>query len=323
MKAVLCKALDGIGGLSVETLLAPSPGAGEVVVAVKAVALNFFDTLIIAGRYQTKPALPFSPGGEIAGLVHSVGTGVADWQPGQRCVAYTGYGGAREQVVVAAERLVPIPHGVTFEAAAAVPITYGTAVHAWRDRGALQSGETVAILGAAGGAGLAAIEVAKAMGARVIAVALSAEKRAACRAVGADDAVAADGDIKAALRAATEGRGLDLVYDCVGGDLAEPAFRALAWRGRYLIVGFASGDIPSLPLNLFLVKGASAVGVFYGEAVTRDPDGYRRDLAFALQGVAEGRLNPQIGAQMPLCAIAQGLELIVDRKLIGKVVLTV
>ena len=324
MKAVLCKTLDGPGALVIEDIPAPVAGAGQAVVQVNAVSLNFFDTLITTGKYQTKPVLPFSPGGEIAGVVASVGPGVTQWQPGDRVMAYLGYGGAREQVVVDAAALVAIPDGVSDAVASGVAITYGTAIHGLRDRGALAAGETVVVLGASGGAGLAAVEVATMMGARVIAVASTEEKRALCRKHGAVETLSTEAaGLKDALRGLTDGKGVDIVYDCVGGDLAEPAFRALAWKGRYLVVGFASGEIPRLPLNLYLVKGASALGVFWGEAVRRDPDGHRDNLRFALKGAAEGTLHPHIHRVLPLDEIRQGLELLTQRSVLGKVVLSV
>lgn len=328
MKAVLCKTLSGPEALVLEDIGEPVAGPGEVVVQVKAVALNFFDTLITAGKYQTKPELPFSPCGEIAGTVLSIGPGVADsgapvWRPGDRVMAYVGYGGAREQVVIPANQLVAIPDGVSDEVASGIAITYGTALHGLRDRGALMPGETVAVLGASGGAGLAAVEVAKAMGARVIAVASSAEKLAVCRAHGADETLSTTAsDFKEALRALSRGQGVDIVYDCVGGDLAEPAFRALAWKGRYLVVGFASGEIPRFPLNLFLVKGASALGVFFGEAARRDPDGLSANLRYALDAVAAGKLRPHVHSVLPVERIIEGLELLRRREVVGKVVLT-
>jgi NADPH:quinone reductase len=322
MKAVLCKTLGGPESLVIEDIAEPAARPGEVVVRVKAAALNFFDTLITAGKYQTKPELPFSPCGEIAGVVETVGAGVTEWQPGDRVMAYLGYGGAREKVVVAAERLVAIPDGVSDEIASGIAITYGTALHGLRDRGALQPGETVAILGAAGGAGLAAVEVAKAMGARVIAVASSAEKLAVCRAHGADETLSTTAtDFKDALRGLSRGQGVDIVYDCVGGDLAEPAFRALAWEGRYLVVGFASGDIPRLPLNLFLLKGAGALGVFFGEAARRDPKALTANLRYALDGVVAGQLKPHVFTVLPVERIVEGLELLRRREVVGKVVL--
>ena len=322
MKAVLCKTLGGPEVLVIEDIPDPVAGPGEVVVRVKAAALNFFDTLLIAGKYQRQPELPFSPCGEIAGVVEAVGPGVTGWRPGERVMAYVGYGGARERVVVAASGLVAIPDGVSDEIASAIAITYGTALHGLGDRGALKAGETVAILGASGGAGLAAVEVAKAMGGRVIAVASTAEKLAVCRAHGADETLSTTAtDLKEALRALSGGQGVDIVYDCVGGDLAEQAFRALAWKGRYLVVGFASGDIPRLPLNLFLVKGAGALGVFFGEAARRDPEGLSANLRYALNAVAGGQLRPHVHCVLPVESIVEGLELMRRREVVGKVVL--
>ena len=324
MKAVLCKTLDGPDRLVVEELPDPVPGPGEVLVRVRAVALNFFDTLIIRGKYQTKPELPFSPGGEIAGVVASVGTGVDGWEPGARVMAYLGYGGAREQVVVSAARLVSIPDEVSDVVACGVPITYGTAVHGLKERAGLKAGETVAILGAAGGAGLAAVEIAKTMGAHVIAVASSAEKLALCRAHGADETVDySTGDLKDALRAASGGRGVDVVYDCVGGPHAEPAFRALAWKGRYAVIGFASGEIPKLPFNLMLLKGASVVGVFWGEAVRRDPAQFHADMTLVLRAIADGRLRPHVNCVLPLAQVREAIGMLDRREATGKVVLSV
>ncbi len=324
MRAALCKRLDGPDGLVIEDVAAADPGPGEVAIAVKVAALNFFDTLITRGKYQHKPALPFSPAGEIAGVIRSIGPGVTGLKLGGRVTAYLGWGGAREEVIAAAGTVVPIPEGVSDEAAAGVSITYGTAIHGLKDRAHLQPGETVAVLGAAGGAGLAAIEIAKVLGARVIAVASTPEKLAICRAHGADEAVDyAKEDLKQALRALTGGEGVDVVYDCVGGDAAEPALRALKWQGRFLVVGFASGDIPKLPLNLLLVKGVSAIGVFWGEAVKRDPAGHRANMETILKAVAEGRLTPRIHAAYPLDRIAEAIRVLDRREATGKVVLRI
>ncbi len=323
MKAVLCSALGGPETLKLTELPDPTAGIGEVVIAVHTAALNFFDTLIIAGKYQTKPTLPFSPCGEVAGVIEGVGPGVVDWRPGQRVIAYLGYGGARERVAVAVDRLTEIPDGVSDETACGIPITYGTALHGLRERGRLLAGETVVILGASGGAGLAAIEVAKLMGGTVIAVASTDDKLAICKAHGADETVSSSTeDLKAALIRLTKGRGVDVVYDCVGGDLAEPAFRALAWQGRYLVVGFASGSIPRVPFNLFLLKGAAALGVFWGEAVKRNPKEYQADMTFALAAVAQGQLHPHVDCILPIERIGEGLLRLSDRKAVGKVVLS-
>ena len=326
MKAVLCERLDGPGALVIADVAEPAAGPGQVIVNVKAVALNFFDTLITAGKYQTKPALPFSPGGEIAGVIESVGPGVSGLSAGQRVMAYVGYGGAAERVVADAGMVIPLPDAVGFEVASGLAITYGTAIHGLKDRGGLAEGETVAVLGAAGGAGLAAVEIAKALGARVIAAASTGEKLAVCREHGADHLINTKDlegpQLKDELKRLTGGRGVDVVYDCVGGALAEPAIRALAWKGRFLVVGFASGDIPRLPLNLLLVKGASAVGVFWGESVRRNPAGFRADMETVLHAVADGKLTPHIHKVMSFTEAKAALALLEGRQSTGKIVLS-
>lgn len=322
MKAALCKRLDGPEALVVEDIPVVEPGPGEVRIRVKAAALNFFDTLITRGRYQTKPELPFSPSGEVAGVVDAVGAGVEGFEPGQRVAAYLGYGGARELVVTRAERVVPVPLGVADEVAAGISVTYGTAIHGLKDRARLQPGEKVAVLGASGGAGLAAVEIARLMGARVIAVASSPDKLAICREHGADETVDySSGDLKDALRGLTAGKGVDVVYDCVGGPYAEPAVRATAWKGRFLVVGFAAGDIPKLPLNLLLLRGCDALGVFWGESVRRDPAGHRANMIQVLDWVAAGRLTPRIHATYPLDRICEAIAVLDRREATGKVVL--
>jgi NADPH2:quinone reductase len=324
MKAALCKALDGPEAVAIEEIADPTAGPGEVVVRVRAAALNFFDTLITRGKYQTKPALPFSPSGEIAGVVDSLGSGVTGVAVGDRVAAAVGYGGAREKVVVAAQSLIPIPDGVSDEVASAVSVTFGTAIHGLKDRGHVKPGETVAILGATGGAGQAAVEIAKLMGARVIAAGSSDEKLEICKSLGADEVVNYDtADLKQALKDLTEGRGVDVVYDCVGGQYAEPAVRALAWEGRFLVVGFAAGDIPKLPLNLLLLKGADAVGVFWGEAVKRNPERHRANMIEVLQWVADGKLDPRIQATYPLAEIREAIGVLDRREATGKIALTI
>jgi NADPH2:quinone reductase len=324
MKAALCKTLEGPQALVIEDVAVPQPGAGEVLIAVKAAALNFFDTLITRGKYQAKPDLPFSPSAEVAGVVEAVGPGVDGLKVGDRVAAYVGWGGAREKVIAAADAAVPIPESVSDVVAAGVFVTYGTAIHGLKDRGHVQPGETVAVLGAAGGAGLAAVEIAKLMGARVIAVASSPEKLAICREHGADEAMNyGSADLKEGLRGLTDGRGVDVVYDCVGGESAEAALRATAWQGRFLVVGFASGDIPRIPLNLLLLKGCDAIGVFWGEAVKRDPAGHRANMRQVLEWVAEGKLNPRIHGTYALDDIREALGVIDRREAVGKVVLTV
>ncbi|MBY0224335.1 MAG: NADPH:quinone oxidoreductase family protein [Hyphomicrobium sp.] len=324
MRAVLCKRLDGPEALVIEDVPVAEPGPGEVAVTVRVAALNFFDTLITRGKYQHKPELPFSPAGEIAGVVARVGEGVSGFRPGDRVAAYLGWGGARDEVIVMTEAAIPIPSGVADEAAAGVPITYGTAIHGLKDRANVQPNEWVAVTGAAGGAGLAAIEIAKVLGARVIAVASSEEKLAICRAHGADAVIAyGKEDLKQALRERTGGAGVDVVYDCVGGDAAEPALRALRWNGRFLVVGFASGDIPKFPLNLLLVKGVSVMGVFWGEAVKRDPAGHRANMEFVLRAVADGRLRPHVHGTYPLERIVEAIGVLERREATGKVVVRV
>lgn len=324
MKAILCKSLDGPARLELDEIPEPKPAPGEVIVAVEACALNFSDTLITRGKYQHKPELPFSPGGEIAGTVASVGENAGDWKVGDRVCAYLGWGGAQEFAAVPAERVVAIPDGIDAAVASGVSITYGTAIHGLSDRGNLKPGETVAILGASGGAGLAAVEIAAAMGAEVIAVASSDEKLAVCREHGAKHLVNYTGcNLKLKLRDLTAGRGVDVVYDCVGGESTEQTLRAMAWKGRFLVVGFASGEIPKLPLNLLLVKGCAAIGVFWGEAVKRDPAQHREHMSQVLHWVSDGRLNPRIDKRFPLTEIKNALSEIEDRKAIGKIVLQI
>jgi NADPH2:quinone reductase len=321
VKAALCKSLVGPDGLAIEDIAEPVAGTGEVIVRVNAAALNFLDTLMTRGKYQTKPELPFSPSGEVAGVVEAVGPGVRGVGTGTRVAAYLGWGGAREKVAVKAEAAVPIPAGVTDDVAAGVSVTYGTALHGLKDRAQLKPGETVVVLGASGGAGLAAVEIAKLMGARVIAVASSPEKLEVCRAHGADDLVDyAESDLRQALRDLTAEKGVDVVYDCVGGPYAEPAIRSLGWLGRYLVIGFASGEIPKIPLNLLLLKGANAIGVFWGESVRRNPQGHRANMVQVLDWVAGGSLTPRVHATYVLADIAEAVRVLDRREAVGKVI---
>ena len=324
MKAALCKSLDGPAAIEIADIAAPMAGPGEVLIRVRAAALNHFDTLITRGKYQHKPELPFSPAGEVAGVIEALGAGVTGLQVGARVAAYIGWGGARELITAPAMAVIPIPDGVSDDAASGVSITYGTAIHGLKDRGRLKAGETVAVLGASGGAGLAAVEIAKRMGARVIAVASSQDKLEICRAHGAGVLINYDtADLKSALREATGGLGPDVIYDCVGGSYAEPALRALAWQGRFLVVGFASGDIPKLPLNLLLVKGVEAIGVFWGEAVRRDPVQHRANMIDVLGWVASGELVPRLHAIYPLDHIAEAIAVLDRREAVGMVVVRV
>jgi NADPH:quinone reductase len=299
------------------------PGPGEAVIAVKAASVNFPDVLIIENKYQVKPPLPFSPGSELAGFVKAVGAGVTAFTPGDRVMAITGYGAFAEEVKTEARRMLAIPHGMDFATAAAFGLTYATSEHALVDRGALKAGETLLVLGAAGGVGLAAIEIGKILGARVIACASTDEKLAVCRAHGADDTInyAAE-DLRERIKALTGGNGPDVVYDPVGGAYTEMALRSIAWRGRLLVVGFAAGEIPKIPLNLTLLKGCSIVGVFWGDFTRREPHHFAEAMARLGGWYAEGRLKPHISATFPLDRAADALTLMAARRVTGKVVLT-
>jgi NADPH:quinone reductase len=324
MKAVLCREFGPPDTLALEDLPSPRPAEGEVVVAVRAASLNFPDVLIIQNKYQFKPPLPFSPGSELAGVVKEVGAGVKQFKPGDKVMAFTTYGAFAEEVKTEATRLVRLPEGMSFETGAAFLLTYATTDHALRDRAALAAGETLLVLGAAGGVGLAAIEIGKAMGARVIACASSEEKLAVCRSHGADATINySTGDLRERLKVLTEGRGADVIYDPVGGPYSEPAFRSIAWRGRHLVVGFAAGEIPKLPLNLALLKGASVVGVFWGDFVRREPTHFAESLRQLTKWYAEGRLKPHVSQTLPLEKAAEALKLMAARQVTGKLVLTV
>jgi len=323
MKAVVCKQHGPPESLVYEDLPSPKPGAGEVVISVKAASVNFPDVLIIQNKYQFKPPLPFSPGSELAGVVKEVGSGVTAFRPGDRVMAFTTYGAFAEEVKTEAGRLLPLPEKMDFVTGAAFVLTYGTSDHALRDRAALKEGETLLVLGAAGGVGLAAIEIAKALGARVIACASSDEKLAVCRQHGADEGINyASEDLRERIKVLTEGRGIDVVYDAVGGPYSEPAFRSLAWRGRLLVVGFAAGDIPKLPLNLPLLKGASVVGVFWGDFARREPKAFAASMQQLGRWYAEGRLKPHVSQTLPLARAADAIKLLASRQAKGKVVVT-
>lgn len=324
MKAAVCKSLDGPDGLVVEDVAEPSPAPGQVVVRVRACGLNFADTLITRGKYQFKPGLPFAPGAEIAGVVEAIGSGVNGWRAGQRVIAYVNWGGAAEKVNVDAGALIPVPDQVPDTIAAGLAVTYGTAIHGLKDRAHLAAGETVVVTGAAGGAGQAAVQIAKLMGARVIAVASSPEKLKVATEAGADAGLQFPGaDLKDAVRELTGGRGADVVYDCIGGAASEPLIRALAWQGRFLVVGFASGEIAKVPLNLLLLKGAEAIGVFWGEAVRRNPEAHRAGMQDVLSYVASGKLAPKTQATFPLARIADALGILERREASGKIILEI
>lgn len=323
MKAALVHTLDGPRSITIADVAPPVPAEGEVTIKVRAAALNFLDTLISRGKYQFKPALPFSPAGEIAGEVIDLGPGVDDVEIGARVCAYIGWGGAREIVTAKADALVRTPDNVSDILAAGVNVTYGTAMNGLVQRGRLKAGESVAVLGASGGAGLAAIEVAKRLGARVIAAASRDDKLAICKAHGADDVLNySAGDLKQGLRDLTGGRGPDIIYDCVGGAYAEPALRAIAWHGRYLVVGFAAGEIPAFPLNLILLKCCDVAGVFWGEEATRHPRTHGGNIAQVLAWIAAGELSPRIHTTMPLEQTAEAIMMLDRREVAGKVIIT-
>jgi NADPH2:quinone reductase len=322
MKAILCNRFCTPDELELADIPEPQAGPGEAVVRIKAAALNFFDTLIIAGKYQHKPPFPFSPAAEFSGVVESVGPGVTTVAPGDRVMANTGWGAAREAVAVPAELLVKLPDGLDFDRAAGLTVTYGTTLYALRVRAELQAGETLVVLGASGGTGLATIELGKIMGARVIACASSDEKLDFARAHGADETVNyASEDLRAALKKLGGERGIDVVYDPVGGPYAEPALRSLGWEGRYLVVGFAAGEIPKIPLNLVLLKSCDIRGVLWGAWVRREPQAQLALMSEIVRWCAQGKLSAHVHAVYPLAETAKALKAIADRKVMGKVVL--
>jgi NADPH2:quinone reductase len=321
MKAVLCTRLGTPDDLEIRDIPEPMPGPGEAVVKVVAAGLNFFDTLIIAGKYQTRPDLPFSPAAEFSGTVERLGEGVTGLAEGDRVMGYLAYGAAREKVAVAAERLVKIPASLDFDRAAGLSVTYGTTYYALKDRGRLQSGETLAVLGAAGGTGLAAVEIGKLMGARVIACASSDDKLDFATRHGADAGVNyARENLREALRREAPD-GIDVIYDPVGGALAEPALRSMGWQGRYLVIGFAAGEIPRIPLNLLLLKNCSAVGVYWGAFTAREPAAQAANMAQIVNWCAQGGLSAHVHATYPLAHTAQALKDIAARRVMGKAIL--
>jgi NADPH:quinone reductase len=323
LKALLCKELGSAEGLSIESLDEPSPAADEVIIEVEAAGLNFFDTLIVAGKYQHKPQLPFSPGAEIAGRVVETGGTASHIAPGERVMAFIGWGGLQERVAVKAAMVIALPEGISYETAAGLQVTYGTAYYALHERGELKAGETLVVLGAAGGTGQAAVELGKVLGARVIAAASSQDKLQFCRAIGADEVINSGGeDVKERIRQLTGGHGADVIFDPVGGALTEAAFRSIAWGGRHLVIGFAAGDIPRLPLNLPLLKNASVVGVLWGEHGRRYPERHRVDMAYLLGLLKTKRINPHIDRTYALEEAKQALKDISARRIKGKAVVT-
>jgi NADPH:quinone reductase len=321
VKALVCRTLTGLDDLRVEEVAAPVPGANEVLIEVKAAGVNFPDVLLVQGKYQFKAPLPFAPGFELAGMVKAVGEGVKHVKPGDKALAIVSHGAFAEQVVAPAERVMPLPPGADLETAAAMMFAYGTSLHALKDRGALKAGETLLVLGAAGGVGLAAVELGKLMGARVIAAASSAEKLAVCREHGADETIDySKEDLREGMKRVAGAGGADVIYDPVGGEYAEPAFRSIAWKGRYLVVGFAAGDIPKLPFNLPLLKGASIVGVFWGGFMEKERDAARGNAVQLLEWLAAGTIKPHISARYPLAQGVQALRDVAERRAKGKVI---
>lgn len=322
MHAWLCTEPTGVEALQWTQLPTPVPGPGQVLIEIKAASLNFPDLLIVQNKYQMKPALPFVPGSEYAGVVQAVGPDVTHLKPGQNVACLSGTGGFGTHTLAPAALCMPLPDGFPYVDAAAFIMIYATSWHALVDRAALKAGETVLVLGAAGGVGTAAIQIAKAMGARVIAAASTDEKCALCRSLGADTTINySTEDLRDAIKKATDGKGPDVIYDPVGGDFAEPAFRSIAWRGRYLVVGFASGPIPSLPLNLPLLKGASLVGVFWGEFAKREPKANAAMMGELAQWYAQGRIKPVIDRTMPMAELPAAFARMGSRAVQGKLVL--
>jgi len=322
MHAWLCTQTTGPQDLTWSEMPTPTPKAGEVLLEIRAASLNFPDLLIVQNKYQIKPELPFVPGSEYAGVVQAVGEGVTHVQPGQNVACLTGTGAFATHTIAPADGCLVLPDGFSHVDGAAFIMTYATSHHALLDRAQLQSGETVLVLGAAGGVGTAAIQIAKAAGARVIAAASSDEKCRLCRDIGADACINyAKEDLREALKTHTAGKGPDVVYDPVGGNLAEAAFRSIAWRGRYLVVGFAAGPIPALPLNLPLLKGASIVGVFWGGFAKREPQANAAMMRELLEWYQQGKIKPVIDCTLPMAQLQEAYTRMASRAVKGKLVL--
>ena len=324
MKAILCTSFAPIDELRLETIDAPTVGPGEVLIDVAATGVNFLDGLMVQGKYQTKPPFPFSPGSEVSGTIRTIGEGVTGFRPGDRVASFCRVGGYAETVSALASHSFPLPDAVDDITAAGFLITYATSYHALKDRAQIAPGETLLVLGAAGGVGLTAVELGKVMGAHVIAAASSAEKLALAKDYGADEVIDySQGGLRDQVKALTGGRGVDVIYDPVGGTLAEEAIRCLAWEGRYLVIGFAAGGIPKFPANLLLLKSSSILGVYWGDSLDANPKKHAVNIAelFALQ--AQGKLRPHISETFPLDEAVEGLRHVMERKVKGKVVLTV
>lgn len=322
MHAWLCENPTGVDALTWKELPTPQPGAGEVLIEIKAASLNFPDLLIVQNKYQMKPPLPFVPGSEYAGVVQAVGEGVKHLQVGQNVACLSGTGGFATHTIAPAALCMPLPAGFSYVDAAAFIMIYATSHHALVDRAQLKAGETVLVLGAAGGVGTSAIQIAKTMGAHVIAAASTDEKCELCRSIGADATINySTENLREALKTLTNGKGPDIIYDPVGGELAEPAFRSIAWRGRYLVVGFASGSIPSLPLNLTLLKGASIVGVFWGGFARQEPEASAKAMSELAQWYAQGKIKPVIDRTMPMDQLKEAYAHMGSRHVKGKLVM--
>jgi NADPH2:quinone reductase len=321
MRALVCREFGPASGLSVEEIDEPVPGPGEVVVEVEAAGINFPDTLIIEGKYQFKPELPFTPGGEAAGTVATVGAGVDGLSVGDRVIALSSHGAFAEKWLVSAGAVAPVPPGLDARQAAAFGLTYGTSYYALKDRVRLQEGETLLVLGAAGGVGSAAIELGKAMGASVFAAASTPEKLAWATDLGADATIDySSQDLREAIKDLTGGRGVDVVYDPVGGAFTEQALRSTAWNGRLAVIGFAAGDIPAVPLNLTLLKGVSIVGVFWGRSMSEEPGLHRRNFADLAQMIGDGRIRPRVSATFDLDDYESAFAVFTERTVMGKAV---
>ena len=322
MKALLCREFAGLEKLKVEDVPSPTPGNGEVVVAIKFASVNYPDALMVQGRYQFKPSLPFTPGSEFSGVVKAVGPGVTKFKVGQNVLAPSLRGAFAEEVLANEAQLIPVGAGVDMAAAAGMPMPYGTCYHALKDRGDLKPGETLLVLGAGGGIGIAAVELGKLMGATVIAAASSAEKLAAAKSRGADHLINYNTeDMRARLKEIVGDKGVDVVLDPVGGNYAEPALRSTGWNGRFLVVGFAAGDIPKIPINLTLLKGNAIVGVFWGEFMKRQPKEGQAQMAQLVQWLEQGKIKPLVSQQFKLADSKAALEAVFTRQATGKIVI--
>ena len=324
MKAIICEAWGPPSSLQLRDMPSPVPGSKQVLVRTRVAAVNFPDALIVAGKYQAKPPFPFSPGGELSGEIIAIGEEVKRLAVGDKVVGVTAYGAYAQEVLVDATNVIPLPRSISdedLELAGSFVLTYGTSLHALKDRAQVQTGETLLVLGAGGGVGLAAVEIGKLLGMRVIAAASSTEKLAAARERGADETIDyTSEDLRERIKALTEGRGVDVVYDPVGGDFAEPALRSVAWRGRYLVVGFAAGDIPKIPVNLLLLKGSSLVGVFWGDFVRREPALNVENMTLLFTWLHERKIHPLISKHYPLSQASHALDALLGRQAIGKLV---